>query len=183
MYEGIQRLLAALDHTLLCWTVEISKNQESVAHRQLELYFQQMLETAISKAWYNRRMGAPREAIVMLDSMAEMQAKLQTSRNPDTQHLCARYALTKGALQVDAGDYVAAIGTHLDGLRCLLAEQRYRFKNIIIVHVRKLSQKSVHKMRRNVSHWAMFVVIACAHSAVQPRTLLHPRWKASRSPR
>ncbi len=141
-------ILDSLDHALLVWTTEIANSGGMARPREIELYFQQVVETAISKAWYYRRMGCPGTTNEMLETVLGMVETLCKSRDPDTQHLCAKYFLTRGALRIDASQYDTAVEMHLRAVKNLDAEQRVRFGSLPYVLSGRSNPKAMYKMRR-----------------------------------
>ena len=150
MPSKVKNLFDAFNHALLHWTSEISKNLETTSHRQLELYIQQALEAAINKTLYNRRIGSVGMAQRGLDSVKGIFNSAKSSLNPDTQYICARYLLTKGALHMDEAAYQSSILAHIDALRCLAQEQTTRCTSQLTLLKSMNVSKSKYKIRRNV---------------------------------
>lgn len=148
-FREIQCLFQALNRALLAWTTEISKNGENVSKRNIELYFQALLETSVNKAWFCNRTRSYEQAHETLDSVYQIYANLRQSKNPDSQHVCAVYLLARGAIFLDNYNYESALKKHLAGLKCLIAELKIRFgQGLKLLHT--IPSKTLYKMRRNV---------------------------------
>ncbi len=148
--KGSRRVLDALDHALLHWTTELGKNMATVSHRQLELYFQQLIETAINKSLYHRRMGRVPLAWLTLNSVETVYRNARSSHNLDTQNLCARFDMTRGALMMDSGSPEQALDCFLESLRILASEQHARCSRVPVTLRNRWDAKTRFKARRNV---------------------------------
>lgn len=150
---GHKRLLDALDHVLLTWSEEISLNFAEVTHRHMELYFQQVILSALNKAWYYKRIDYVVVAIEVLEPITPLCDQLKSSKNPDTLYLCGRFALTQGALHMDRAPVTTTlkIDRLIEGLDILLSEQKIRLRGMNFIVAEKLRPKYAYRLHRNVS--------------------------------
>jgi hypothetical protein len=156
---GLKRILAALDRALLIWTQDLTTTLPSVSHRQLELYMQTVLRTAMSKALYYQRVEAVEAARTVLKAVETLASVLQESRNLDTIHVCARFAFIKAVIQMDSFSAETSLNSAvseetfnslLDGLRLLAFELQPRFKNQSFATLHKLRPQDIHRIHSNV---------------------------------
>ena len=125
----------------------------AVTHRHLEIYFQQLLTTAINKALFQKRLGALQKSIRILRDINELYHEVKNSQNPDTQHVCARYMLTQGIIFMENGDHSLfkyRIKCLLEAVKHLLNELKRRLKGINFISLDKIKSKLAFKIQRNV---------------------------------
>ena len=148
--SGMKMLLDALDHGILKWTKEINTNFEQTTRGQMETYFLQLLLSVITKAWYFKRYNHPENAIEVLQGSFDLFSELKTSLHAEAHHVCARYALTLGIIYLEVGSYESALAIMLEGIKCLLEEQKIRYKTVNHLVEDRFPPKLCYRLRRNV---------------------------------
>jgi len=163
MHDGIRRLFEGINHALLNWATLIYENRPNkISKRQLEQYFQQMIETSIVKSWYYRRLNNMGFALDSLDSCHRIFHELRQSENPDSLYICAKYRLIQGVLLLDTNNYNQAIDKYNEALKLLNKESNIRCCGHAFLHERKFSQKALYKIRRNF----LLILISIFNTAI-----------------
>lgn len=145
-----------MDFALLQWTISISQNESNVSHKQLELYYQNIIMSSINKAWFYRGLGLVQSAERVLESVKELKEKLINSLNPDTLSICARYAIADGALSMDQSLYNNAIDKLIGAIKLLAEEQKLRYRKMNCFQINQLKIKQIYLIRRNVKYKFLF---------------------------
>jgi hypothetical protein len=147
---GTKRLLNTLEHTLFKWTRELSQPSFLPSHRHLELYFQQVILTAINKAGHLSRQCQFEGAKECLGSVAQLVGELNHSRKPESLHVSARYQLALAVGMLDRGECNEALERLLEATRILSAEQRLLYRGHVFLLEERLEAREAYCIQRCV---------------------------------
>jgi len=148
-------LFQALDHALLNWASDIHKNYTS--HRNLELYFQQLLETAINKSLFYSRSYALLRSSQILDSVKPIYDNLSKSLNANSLYICARFSATQGIIYMEAQGYVESIDYFVEAVRLLSEEFKLRLSKLLVAKRKDWDPQIKYKICRCVFSMEKYV--------------------------
>jgi hypothetical protein len=138
-----------LDHALKQWAESISTSKTAISHRQLELYFQNIILASINKAIFYQKLSMTAASERVLESVNNLFEQLKKSNNRNTKSICARYLLTKAVLCLDQSiTSIQAIDDLLEAIKLLMEEQKGRTYNIFFLGQQQIKEE--HMLRRNV---------------------------------
>lgn len=144
-----------MDSALLKWTAGIAADPKAVSKHQMELYFQQLLSSAIVRALYHLKTGREDLSLEELNHHLELYESLKDSTSPDTQQICARFVMAKAGILMENGGAVPAWGKltlMLQGMRHLFTElkRRLRTAGANLAHTEGQDPGQAFKVRRCV---------------------------------
>lgn len=147
---SLSYLFNALDHCLLKWSMEINDKKRVISHRQLELYFQQILQVAINKSLFFRRLGKYEAGYTILKSTEKIYWEMNVSLNPKSQQICSQYKTVMGIILFEAGLLDESVLEFMFALKTLRREHMNLCKNFQCLRFENMNPNEAVLIEKNV---------------------------------